>query len=99
MNYTSAVKAMLSSRGYSMRRFQIEVLGYKDYSGGQDTNGSPRLSRILRYATPLGYRLVLSPAGSHMPDGCLRLDEYREPLADAQNTQAIDFNDPNVMIG
>lgn len=99
MDFETAYKRIARLRGNSLRGI-AKGLGVSDSSVGVAIrNESPAISTMLRYLSPLGYRVSLVPAGSEMPEGCVRLDEYREPLADAPEAPAIDLDDPNVMIG
>lgn len=99
MDFEMAYKRIARLRGNSLRGI-AEELGVSPSSVSVAIrNERPALSTMLRYLSPLGYRVALVPSGSRMPEGCVRLDEYREPLADAPEAPAIDLDDPNVMIG
>lgn len=99
MDFETAFRHIAKQRGYTLRDAASAAGASSGCLGVAIRSDSPAISTMLRYLSPLGYRVSLVPEGSDMPDGCFRLDEYREPLADAPEAPAIDLDDPNVMIG
>lgn len=91
------MRHILKSRGYSMHSF-AKMAGVAPSSVHNAVTGDgTTTSTATRYVSLLGYRVALVPSGSRMPEGCIRLDSYREP--DASGGVEYDLDDPNLMIG
>lgn len=73
MDYMDAIRRIMELRGYT----QVELAKELDVSQAavaQNIRRDPKLSTMLSYLRPMGYRCAFVPEGTRLPEGSIIVD-------------------------
>lgn len=75
MKFAQAMRTILSARGYTQTAL-AEECGVRQEAVKYlvSKRADPKLSTVNRYVSHLGYRVVLEPVGSRLPEGSYVID-------------------------
>lgn len=74
MKYNEAMRAIMSSRGYSQKALADELGMTQGAIASVMRLNNPTVDAMNNYLSAMGYGVALVPAGMKLPDGCYMLE-------------------------